>query len=172
MIDEKKRKSIIITAIVFGILVIIAVGAAIISSQQSGLPPKDEPTPGIPSSQDQATLPPATQSTSETTLGNSTFKGFSTLEEQAVTDNRINAAMYYLGQYAASTNGQINSFTLDAASIKQTVEGERKVTTFTAVTNTNIKVTAEISYIYSADNFVRIFDSGGKLLQSSPTEAD
>lgn len=172
MIDEKKRKVIIITAIVFSILVIIAIGAAIISSQQSGLPPKDEPTPSTSSSQDQATIPPPIQSASETSLGNTTFKGFSTLEEQAVTDNRINAAMYYLGQYAVSTGSQITSFTLDATSIKQITEGERKITTFTAITNTNIKVTVEISYIYSADNFVRIFDSEGKLLQSSPTEAD
>lgn len=169
MIDEKKRKAIIITSIAFGILVTIAVGIALITSQQNDLPPKDESTS---SSLDQASLPPAAQTTSETTLGGSTFKGFSTLEEKAITGNRINVAMYYLDQYATSTNGRVNLFTFDSTSVKQTSEGERKITTFTATTNTNDKVTVEISYIYSADNFIRIFDSNGKLLQSSPTEAD
>lgn len=172
MIDEKKRKTIIIASIIFGVLVLVAVGAAIVTSRQNGLPPKDEPTPEVDSSQEKATVPPPVQTTSETTIGTTTFKGFSALEEQAITDNRITVAMFYLNQYAASTSGRITSFTLEAGSIKQMTEGERRITTFTAVANDGEKLTGEISYIYAADNFVRIFDSTGKIVQSTPTEVD
>jgi hypothetical protein len=173
MIDEGKRRALIIAGIVFGVLVIISIVIGVVVAQQNSLPPKESETPPpAPSTNTEITEPSVATSNSETTAYDILFKGFSSLEQKGITVNRISGAYYYLSEYAKTTGGQITSYTLDQASLTQDLTGELKKTRFKVTANTNEVLTVEISYVYSADNFIQIFDSTGKLIQSSPTEAD
>src|SRR5688500_8786287 len=167
--DDKKRKQLTIITVVFIALVLVAtIGFAIFG--RNDLPPTNDTTPATSTATPGAGQ--TTPDTSEVTLQGITLKGFNTLRQKSITDGRIDVIRFYLAQYANSTSGKITSFKLDETSIKQDLGNELKKTTFNATASNGDIFKVELSYVYSADAFVFIYDKNGALVQSTPTESD
>lgn len=175
MIDDSKRKQLIIATIAFITLVILAfVGFLLFSkSPDSNLPPIDDAQTTSESTDTTSNITSADAKTSVSYKNEITFNGFSELTRQAVTNIRVDVIYYVLAKYAnEQKNIKIESYTIDASSYKESKNGEKMTITFKVTDNNNTILRVELSYVYSADAFVRVFDENDKVVATSPYAID
>lgn len=172
MIDEAKRKRIIYISIVFGVIIVLSIIGFIVFSKKDNLPPVDDTTDTSESTNEDSSNTSSNSEEEPSLFKNGVeFKKFEELSKVSINDLRVDVITYYLAEYASTqSTGAITTYTVDQKSIKSKEEGERQIYTFTVKDNNNTPYTVELSYIYSTDSFVQIFDKDGVLLQSSPTE--
>ena len=172
MIDETKRKRIIIISIALGVIIVLSIIGFIVFSKKENLPPVDDTTDTSESTNDGSSNTTNTAEEEPSLFKNGVeFKKFEELSKVSINDMRVDVILYYLAEHASTqSTGAITSYTVDQKSIKATEEGERQIYTFTVKDNNNTPYTVELSYTYSTDSLVQIFDKDGILLQSSPTE--
>jgi catabolite regulation protein CreA len=177
MMDQSKRKKIIYAVIAFVAIIILSIIGFIVSHKNSDLPPVDS-TPTQTSDNKGTTTPVVDDSnanpTDEVTTssdGSITYDHFDDLVQADITDARINVVEYYLSEYASTqSTGAITIFALDTSSIKRQEDGDRTIFTFSVKDNAKKAYTVELSYIYAADAFVRIFDKDNNVIQTSPLD--
>lgn len=169
MIDEQKRKLIIYAIVAFGSIVVIGTISFFLLRGGSDLPPvEDTETQSQNEDQVSESTPETTVERVTLTKDGVTFHGFEQLQRFAITDSRIEVILYNMATYAnRQPGGVVSEFTLDEASLQETTEGERRVYTFNTKGNNDKTFKIELSYVYSADAYVRVFDDSGAVVQSS-----
>lgn len=178
MIDEAKRKQLIIIASVFlGVVVLAFIGFLIFFRQSAAndLPPVEPETSETTPSAEQDTTAGTDLSIEEAKKSVSykngvTFNGFDELNRYAVTSLRRSAIEYVLSNYAATTKADVYTFT--PSSVKETPDGERTFLTFNITDNKSATYKVELSYTFSADAYVRVFDKDNKIVATSPFDTD
>jgi hypothetical protein len=176
MIDEQKRKQLVIIASVFlGVVVLAFIGFLIFFRQNAAndLPPV-EPVASENESTDENTagtdLPSEEAKKSVSYKNGVTFNGFDELNRYAVTSLRRSAIEYVLSNYSATTKADIYTFSSD--STKETPDGERTFLTFNVTDNKDATYKVELSYTFAADAYVRVFDKDNKIVATSPFDTD
>lgn len=176
MIDEAKRKKLIYASIIFAVLVVCAIIGFFVFSNREDLPPVEPETDNTSEQTETKPVPPVLESTDKTestTLvrNDLTYEKFALLRQYAITDVRIDVILYFLGEYAATqSTGTITTFTFDESSMRQTKDGEKHIFTFTTKDNLGNTYKVELSYTYSTEADVHIYDANNNLVQSTPTE--
>lgn len=175
MMDQSKRKKIMYAVVAFVVIIIVSIVGFIVSHKNSDLPPVDStPTQGSDSKDTTTPVVDDTNPIDETPTvsdGSITYDHFDDLTQADITEGRINVVEYYLSEYASTqSTGAIKSFTLDTSSIKRQEDGDRTLYTFSVKDNAKKAYTVELSYIYAADAFVRIFDKDNNIIQTSPLD--
>ncbi|QQG50872.1 MAG: hypothetical protein HZB75_05140 [Candidatus Saccharibacteria bacterium] len=177
MIDEAKRKQLVIAASVFlGVVILAFIGFLIFFRQDtaSDLPPVEPATSDTQSTEQENAA--STDLSSEETKksvsykNGTTFNGFDELNRYAVTSLRKSAIEYVLSNYATTTKADIYTFT--PGSIKETPDGERTFLTFNVTDNKDATYKVELSYTFAADAYVRVFDKDNKIVATSPFDTD
>lgn len=178
MIDEAKRKQLVIAASVFlGIVVLAFIGFLIFFRQNTAndLPPVESETSNNTTSQQENTA--GTDISSEEVKksvsykNGVTFNGFDELNRYAVTSLRRSAIEYVLSSYASDTT-KADTYTFSSASVKETPDGERTFLTFNVTDNKDATYKVELSYTFAADAYVRVFDKDNKIVATSPFDTD
>jgi hypothetical protein len=178
MIDEAKRKQLVIAATVFlGIVILAFIGFLVFFRQNDAndLPPI-EPETSDTQQADQQNTSGTNVSSEEAKKSVSyksgvTFNGFDELNRYAVTSFRRNTIEYVLSNYANNTT-KADIYTFTPASVKEIPDGERTFLTFNITDNKNIMYKVELSYTFSADAYVRVFDKDDNIVVTSPFDSD
>jgi len=172
MIDEAKRKQLVIIGGVFAGAIVVSIIGFFLFGVNSGLPRKDDTT--LPTAKQVKETPTSEVAfdSSEIEISGIRLKGFNTLRQKAVTNTRIGVINFYLAQYGVSTKGKITAFELRPDSIVQFLDEDLKRTTFDVLASTGEVFKVELSYVYSADAIVKIFNKDGVVVQTSPVESD
>jgi hypothetical protein len=179
MIDEAKRKQLVIAASIFlGVVILAFVGFLIFFRQSAAndLPPVEPETSDTTPSTEQEKTAGTDLSSEEVKKSVSykngvTFNGFDELNRYAVTSLRRSAIEYVLSSYASTTT-KADIYTFVPASMKETPDGERTFLTFNVTDNKDSTYKVELSYTFSADAYVRVFNKDNKIVATSPFDAD
>lgn len=162
MIDERKRKLLVYLGMGFVVIVVIALVVYGFINNSSDLPPvEDTQTQNSNSDESSGTIPsaPTTEDSAPIVKDGIAFNGFNKLQLYSITAARVDVIVFTLAGFAANQTGNsITSYAFDETSLSEATEGERHIFTFHTTADNGKTYKVELSYTYSADAYVRVFD--------------